>query len=222
IFDPAFGIGSESTSAIHNTGKRTSWIVEPQLEYGLSLGNTSVTVLTGLSFQDRRTARLSQLALGFSNNRFIENISAASTTIGVADVSQQYRYQAVFGRIYVNHEGKYVLSLTGRRDGSSRFGPEKRFSNFGAIGAAWIFSEEEWVERMLPWLSLGKFRASFGTSGSDQIGDYQYLDTYSFGSQTYLNMNGLYPTRLFNPDFSWEENQKMDLALELGFFHDRI
>jgi len=222
IFDPAFGIGSESSSAIHNTGKRTSWIVEPQLEYGLSLGNTSVTVLTGLSFQDRRTARLSQLALGFSNNRFIENISAASTTIGLADVNQQYRYQAVFGRVNVNHNGKYVLNLTGRRDGSSRFGPEKRFSNFGAIGAAWIFSEEPLLKEHVPWLSFGKLRASLGTSGNDQIGDYQYLDTYSFGIDQYQNSVGIFPTRLFNPNFSWESNEKREVALELGMLGDRI
>ncbi len=222
LYDPAFGLGPEQSFAIHNSGEGSSWIVEPQLHLDIPLGDTHFNALGGLSFQERKSSGRTIMGFGFSNNSLIDNLVAANDLFILADQSQQYRYQAVFGRFNVNHKGRYILNLTGRRDGSSRFGPEKRFASFGAIGAAWIFSKEEWVERMLPWLSLGKFRASFGTSGSDQIGDYQYLDTYSFGSQTYLNMNGLYPTRLFNPDFSWEENQKMDLALELGFFHDRI
>src|SRR5690606_204267 len=73
-----------------------------------------------------------------------------------------------------------------------------------------------------PWLNFGKLRGSFGTSGNDQIGDYQYLNTYSFGNYQYLNKVGIYPTRLFNPDYSWETNKKLELALDLGLFRDRI
>src|SRR5690606_2740270 len=57
---------------------------------------------------------------------------------------------------------------------------------------------------------------------NDQIGDYQYLNTYSFGNYQYLNKVGIYPTRLFNPDYSWETNKKLELALDLGLFRDRI
>src|SRR5690606_34261334 len=107
-------------------------------------------------------------------------------------------------------------------DGSSRFGPGRRFSNFGAIGAAWVFSEEPIVADILPFLSFGKLRGSYGITGNDQIGDYQYLDTYTFGNALYDGVVGLAPTSLFNAAYSWEENKKLEVALELGFLKDRL
>ncbi|REE07799.1 TonB-linked SusC/RagA family outer membrane protein [Winogradskyella pacifica] len=221
IYDPAYGLGAESSYAIHNVAQRTSWIVEPQLNWSHTLKDTKIESLAGFTFQEQNDNRLSHLAFGFSNNNFIENISAASEQYTLADIQTTYRYQAIFGRINLNHYDKYFLNFTGRRDGSSRFGPHKRFANFGAIGAAWIFSNEHFLED-LDFLSFGKLRASYGTSGNDQIGDYQYLDTYSFGSGHYQNTIGLMPSRLFNPDFSWEANTKFEVALELGVLQDRL
>ena len=222
IYDPAFGVGSESSLAVHNTSQRTSWIVEPQLHWSKAWDVLNIEALAGATFQERNTSRISQFALGFSNNNFIENLSAASTLFPIADIDERYRYQAVFGRLNLNYKSRYILNFTGRRDGSSRFGTNRRFSNFGAVGAAWIFSEEAFVEQALPFISFGKFKASYGTSGNDQIGDYQYLDTYSFGSSQYQNTVGLFPTRLFNPDYSWESNKKLEFSLDLGFLKDRI
>ncbi len=221
-FDPAFGLGSDVSSAIHNNADRSSWIMEPQLHWKFNQGNTKIETLVGLSFQEQKSNQLSQFAFGFTNNSLIENIAAASYLFILNDTEIQYRYNAFFGRINLNHNGKYLLNLTGRRDGSSRFGPNKKFANFGAVGAAWIFSKETFVENFLPFVSFGKLRGSYGTSGNDQIGDYQYLDTYSFGTAPYQNINGLRPTRLFNADFSWEENKKIEFALELKFLQDRI
>jgi TonB-linked SusC/RagA family outer membrane protein len=222
IYDPVFGVGPAFSSAIHNVGKRTSWIVEPQLQYQMAFAKHGIRFLAGLTFQEDLDGRFSQRAFGFTNNHFIGNRSAASTLTTLTDAQGQYRYQAIFGRINWSHSDKYFLNLTGRRDGSSRFGPEKQFANFGAVGAAWLFSEEDVVRKALPMLSFGKLRASYGTTGNDKIGDYQYLDTYSFNSSPYQNNNGLYPTRLFNPDFGWEVNKKLEFSLELGLFNDRI
>ncbi|HTF30056.1 MAG TPA: hypothetical protein VK625_14485, partial [Flavitalea sp.] len=72
-----------------------------------------------------------------------------------------------------------------------------------------------------PFISFGKLRASYGTTGNDQLGDYQYLDTYT-SSGVYFNVTGLKPVRLSNPDFAWETNKKFEAAIELGFIEDRI
>ena len=222
IYDPAFGLGAESSFAVHNDGKRSSWIIEPQLQWERDFGDFEVNALGGLTFQDRTTNRISQFAFGFSNNNFIENLTAANTLFSLADIDEQYRYQAVFGRLNLEIKDRYIINLTGRRDGSSRFGPNKRFSNFAAVGAAWIFSEEAFIKKSTPVISFGKIRASFGSSGNDQIGNYQYLDTYSFSSAQYQNTIGLFPTRLFNPDYSWESNDKLEFALGIGLFKDRL
>src|SRR5690606_4767737 len=120
-----------------------------------------------------------------------------------------YKYSAIYGRLGYNWQQKYYITLTGRRDGSSRFGPNKRFANFWAVGTAWIFTEEPFVQNHLPFLSFGKLRGSYGITGSDQIGDYGYLDAY----EATLGPNGLYPTQLTNPNYSWEENKKLETAI---------
>src|SRR5690606_25066178 len=117
---------------------------------------------------------------------------------------------------------RYIVNLTGRRDGSSRFGPGNRFANFGALGLAWLFSEEPFVQDAFPFLSFGKLRFSYGITGSDLIGDYQYLDTYSVSGKNYAGISVLEPSRLYNPSFSWEENKKLEVALETGFLKDRL
>src|SRR5690606_29796358 len=109
--------------------------------------------------------------------------------------------------------------LTGRRDGSSRFGPDRRQANFGAVGAAWIVSEEDFMAAV-PVVSFLKLRGSYGTTGSDRIGDYGYLDIYNVG--TYFGRPSLQPAQLYNPDFSWEVNRKLDAEIELQLWGDRV
>src|SRR5690606_1578194 len=133
-----------------------------------------------------------------------------------------YKYQAFFGRLNFSWKDKYILNLTGRRDGSSRFGTGNRFANFGAVGLAWVFSEDNWVKNSLPFISFGKLRTSYGSTGNDQIGDYQYLNTYSVTGNIYENGTGLQPSRLFNPEFSWERNRKVEAAIEISFWEDRF
>jgi len=74
----------------------------------------------------------------------------------------------------------------------------------------------------LSFLSFGKLRSSYGITGSDQIGDYQYLDSWSSTVNPYQGTSGLYPTRLLNTDYSWETNRKLAIGLDLGFLKDRI
>ena len=198
-----------------------SWIVEPQAEYQNAWGKGKLEFLIGTSFQQEKTTGSIAYASNFSSDALLESPSAAGN-ISVNNNNTLYHYQAVFGRINLNWSDKYVLNLTGRRDGSSRFGPDRQFANFGAVGAAWIFSKEPFIKSHLPRLTYGKLRGSYGTTGNDQIGDYQYLNTYSSYIYPYQGQTGLVPTRLYNPDYSWETNRKLEFGLELGFLNDRV
>lgn len=221
IYNPAFGLNSSISFLLQNTGYQQSWSLEPQLHWNKEFNNSSLSILAGATFQDRQFGTQTLNAMGFSSNSLIYNIAAASSVTIYNNDNSQYRYNAVFGRLnYMLHD-KYIVNLTGRRDGSSRFGPGKQFANFGAIGAAWLFGKEN-VFSKLPLISFGKLRSSYGTTGSDQIGNYQYLDTYSSTGLPYQGITGLQPVRLYNPDFSWEINKKFEAAVDLGFFGDRI
>lgn len=222
IYNPAYGLGSEFSSVYTNDVKRSSWIAEPKLAWKRSLGNASLEALLGTTFQQQKGNNLVRYAMGFSNNNLIENPASASTTGILNSDENLYRYNSLFARINFNWAGKYIFNLTGRRDGSSRFGPGRQFADFGSAAAAWVFSGEKAIKENLSFLSFGKLRASYGTSGSDQIGDYQYLDTYNSSGFNYQGISGIQPSRLFNPDFGWEVNKKLEAAIDLGFVKDRI
>ncbi len=205
----------------HNNAGTWSLIFEPQISWTKHIGGTELSVLGGFSYQSRDRQGLAQEFKGFSTNSLIGDPRSAFTSQVLDNIDTRYRYVAVFGRINYNLKNRYLLNVTARRDGSSRFGPEQRFATFGAVGAAWIFSEENWSKSFPSWLSFGKLTVSFGSSGNDQIGDYRYLDTYS-SSGVYQQAAGLIVTKLFNPDYAWEVNKKLESGIDLGFFNDRF
>jgi len=220
-YNPAFNLDSSLSSVYDNSGSRKSWIAEPQLMYEEKIGLLKINALVGASFQEDDTQMRTFYAQNFPSNALLDDLAAASVLQLVKSEDEIYRYQAVFGRINLNWDRKYILNLTGRRDGSSRFGNSNRFANFGAVGLAWVFTEEAFFKNQ-SLLSFGKLRASYGVTGNDQIGNYEYLNTYSLSTTNYDGLVGLAPSRLFNPNFSWETNTKQELALELGFFKDRL
>jgi TonB-linked SusC/RagA family outer membrane protein len=223
IYNPAFVTGQSSaySSASKNNQNRFSYILEPQMNWVYEIGKHHFDILLGGTFQREINSQGSISGTGFGSNTFIQNIAAAQTKTISDQIETEYRYAAVFGRLNYQFDKKYILNITGRRDGSSRFGPNKKFVNFGAVGAAWLFSNESFLKDS-DWLSSGKLRGSFGTAGSDNIGDYQYLDTYTVSSLIYNGVTGLSPSRLYNPDYSWEKTTKVEAALELGFFQNRL
>ncbi|MGE8514437.1 MAG: SusC/RagA family TonB-linked outer membrane protein [Chryseobacterium culicis] len=220
MYNPSAGLNSSSSNSSKNNSSTFSYILEPQLIGEYSWNNHQFEMLLGATLQQSETNQGTLQGYGFESNALIKNIAAAKTKVIGDQVRNQYYYTAAFARINYKYLKRYILNVTGRRDGSSRFGPHNRFGNFGAVGAAWILSEESWMKN-IPWLSLAKLRASIGTSGNDKIGDYQYLDTYTVSSNIYNSITALNPSRLYNPDFSWEKTLKREAALELSLFKNR-
>src|SRR5690606_32057157 len=97
-----------------------------------------------------------------------------ASEITSTDKMSVYKYEAGFARLNYIYNNKYIINLTGRRDGSSNFGPNNRFGNFGSVGAGWIFSEEDFFEPVRGVLNYAKLSGSYGSSGSDGVGPYQY------------------------------------------------
>lgn len=218
-------IYSPQSSASFGNNNFNSWIIEPQAQWESQLGKGKLNILIGSTFQENDQTGQTLDGTGFTNDALLENISGASTITkdpSAPPIDIKYRYQAVFGRINYNLENKYIFNITARRDGSSRFGEGRQFANFGALGVAWIFSEEKLIKNHVGFLSYGKLRISYGTTGNDQITDYGYLSTYSSTTYPYQGSAGLVPTRLSNPDYGWETNKKLETGLDLGFLKDRI
>lgn len=223
IYNPSYVTGQSSfySSASKSSHGRFSYIVEPQIEWSFQKKGHEFTSLVGVSMQMEENKRESMRGSGFESNAFLQNIGAAQTKTISDQVRTEYRYAAIFGRLNYQYLHKYILNITGRRDGSSRFGENRKLASFGAVGGAWLFSEESFLKDKA-WLSFGKLRGSYGITGSDNIGDYQYLDNYTVSDYIYNSVAGLIPSRLYNPDYSWEKTKKLEAALELGFFNNRM
>jgi TonB-dependent starch-binding outer membrane protein SusC len=218
-YDPAENISSGSTT-FQSTNSH-SWIIEPQINYKKNILEGTLSVLVGATFNESNSAAQRFSASGFSSDGLLENIQAAASITSQSN-SAQYKYNAVFGRLSYNLSEKYLVTATVRRDGSSRFGPGKQFSNFWSIGAGWIFSEENIIKQKFTFLSFGKLRGSYGTTGNDQVGDYRFLEAYAVTPYAYQGLQGLAPANLFNPNLAWELTRKLEGGLELGFLKDRI
>lgn len=202
-----------------------SWSIEPQINYNVVLGIGKLDALLGSTFEDRNTYNDRIYGGGYGSDLVLQDPHAAATlTSPFATVDEIYKYDAIFGRLNYNIDDKYIVNVSGRRDGSSRFGSDSQLHDFYSVAGAWIFSSEDAVKKNASFLSFGKLRASYGTTGNDQIGDYQFLDLYSapFGPPPYQGATGLTPTQLANPLLQWEETSKLQFGLDLGFFKDRI
>jgi len=224
-FLPGSTAGTTGSTFFGNNNFK-SWIVEPQLEYNRQLGSKGkLNILAGGTMQDQRNNGYNFTVNNYTSDDFLGTLIGISPSsfINASSSNSEYKYAAGFGRINYNYENKYLLNLSGRRDGSSRFGPNFRYSNFGAVGAAWLFSSEKFMEPF-HFISFGKLRASYGNTGNDKIGDYKYIDLYTSNlySPTYRDSTALSPTSLFKPDLHWEQNKKLEIGLDLGFLKDRI
>ncbi|MDO5637012.1 MAG: SusC/RagA family TonB-linked outer membrane protein [Myroides sp.] len=221
IYSPSLNRTSAESVLHTSDSKRKGWIIEPKLAWNLNGEYGKFDALIGGTFEERTQEAFSLQAGNFTSNDLIFNVANAGIKMILFDTESRYRYMAAFARFNYTLKDRYIVNVTGRRDGSSRFGPDKRFGNFGAVGAAWLFSREKLFDDS-SWLNFGKLRMSYGLAGSDLIGDYQYLNTFGISRYKYDGVSGLEPLRLFNPDFSWETNKKLEGALELEFFKGRL
>lgn len=213
--------------AFFGTNTNMNWIIEPQINYSLKLGEGKLTALVGASLQKTITRGAGTLGTGYENDEFIESINLAKES-STTENQGYYKYAAVFGRINYNWQDKYIININGRRDGSSRFGPGNQYGNFGSIGAAWLMSNEDWIKDHLPsFISFMKLRGSYGLTGSDGVGDYQYLTKWSKNpaGTVWYDYDGSTPLvsgQAVNQNYKWQVNKKLEGAFSIGFLESKI
>jgi len=214
IYNPT-GSSFVGYSFIHN------YVLEPQMQYDRYVGKGKLSILGGTSYQGSYTTGASLQGRQYTTDALIQSVGFAPNQTA-SNNSGAVKYTAVFGRINYNWENKYIINLNGRRDGSSKFGPGRQYGNFGSVGVAWIFSEENWFKRHLPFISFGKLRSSYGLTGSDPIGPFQYYTQWTFGIGLYNANVPIYPLGHTDSLLHWQVNKKAEIALNLGFLQDRI
>lgn len=215
--------------AYFGNSSTNSWNIEPQMAYTGWIGKGKLSMQLIGSAQAVETKGATIIGQMFPNDAMMKSVNNAATKL-IMEGYKEYKYLSGASVINYNWENKYILNLNGRRDGSSRFGDDKQFGNFGSIGLAWIASEEEWFGAKMPdWLSFLKFRGSMGIGGSDAVGDYEYLSRWSNGftldgaqMPAYNGTNAFHVVRPLNQQFQWESTRKMDFAVSFGLLNDKL
>lgn len=146
--------------------------------------------------------------------------SVGATPIAAQQDATDYAFNSVFSVLNVNYKDRYVLSASGRRDGSSRFGPNNRFGNFWSLGFSWNLDQETFMKNV-EFISQLKLRASYGVNGNAGIQNYEWRPTYGFGVN-YNQLPGSAPNNPGNLNLTWELNKPLNIGLDFGVFNNRI
>ncbi len=218
VAPPVIPIGSNASQQSYN------WLVEHTLSYSKSLGKHEFDVVAGFTAQKSRSDNSTITSTNFPND-LVETLNAGIVT-SASTFANEWSLLSYLGRANYSYASKYLLTATIRRDGSSRFGSNNKWGVFPSISAGWRVSEEEFMKNIRAISEL-KIRASYGFTGNNFIGNYDHVglltkQNYAFGGSGGTVVNGLGPSRISNPDLSWERNEQFDLGLELGLFQNRI
>lgn len=220
------------SNAFSNKNDGTVWQIENVLMYDKTLGRHSFSVLLGQSAKKSTGSYL-------GGNRY-DIINYDRPYIDASNGLQEDGKMGVYGgpnaaatlaslfaRASYNFDERYMVQVTVRRDGSSRFGSNNHYAVFPSFSLGWNLTNEKFLERRPSWWTSAKARFSWGKNGNENIGNFQYTvltatgNNYIFGSGENM-VNGVKAAGLANPDLKWEESEQLDAGLDLGFLNNSL
>ena len=203
----------------------TYWQTENYLTWNKQINERQhLTALLGASWLKYKSESVLAETQNFITDFFQwDYLAAGSVRQNATSSDYTWSMNSYFARINYDLDGKYLLTATGRYDGSSKFGKNNKFAFFPSVGAAWRISEEGFMKNSKV-IHYMKIRGSYGLSGNQEIGQYQSIPQIQ-PNQTVLNnayQSTLLPQYIGNPNLKWEKSQQADAGLEFGLFQSRI
>ena len=210
------------------------YTLENYLSYNRSFGKHTLSATLGNSYlSPGNSAVLQAYGTGIANNN-IQNISVSQSQV-VNELGYNYDRPSVisyYGRLIYTYNDKYILSLSGRRDGSSNFGVNDQFGNFYGVGGAWRFTNESFAKKLFPFLTDGKLRVGYGTTGNNNFPNFLTVPLTFSGSPSGNLVYSLGAGKVFtpgttiatvaNPNLRWEQTGQFDAGLELTFINNHL
>jgi len=213
--DAGQGVGGYGFS---NYGQTQNLILKSYMDYLTSFGDFSFSAVLGTEIQKTRVDNSWFDGENFPTDDLKTLSSAGLIKTGTQTITE-YAFLSYFSRANFDYMSKYLITVAGRIDQSSRFGENKRSGFFPAVSAGWVLSKEEFLASNSV-VSFLKFRTSYGITGNAGIGNFTHLGLY--GVQTYNQQPGFVPSQIPNPDLGWESTAQVDFGLDYGFFNNRI
>lgn len=200
-----------------------NWLTEYLGNYNGSFGKHNIDALIGYSAQENITDANSLGSNRFPNNQ-VPYLSAVNNLITTGTATrQEWSIVSQLARVNYNFNGKYFITSSIRRDGSSRFGANNKYAIFPSAALAWQVSNEQFMNK-LPMVSQLKLRVSYGETGNNNIGNYASLGNINYVNYTTggVAVSGYGPGTIANPDLTWETQEQFNIGADAGFFKGRL
>ena len=220
-YEPMVNLGTwnrASNESRMQKNSNTFWALKNYVTYANTFGKHSITAMVG---QEAWESKYDYISLQNNNlpNDEVHNPALGSGEPKVGSGFGSSSMASFFTRETYNYADRYLLTYTYRYDGSSNFGPNKRWAGFHSVAGAWRFSNEAFMKNV-KWLSNGKLRLGWGQTGNSNIGGYKWGSAMST-METGLGLS-YRPANLKNLDIKWETQEQINVGLDLGFFNGRI
>lgn len=214
-------VATDKTTGVDQGYFTYTALTENYFTYALQKGNHELNAVLGQSYQFWRTDFSKTTGQNYTTDElytinFASEINDANTTSTISEHS----LLSFFSRVTYSYKSRYLVAANVRADASSRFGSNRKWGAFPSASAGWRFSEEPFME-WAHFMHEGKLRVSYGITGNDAIGNYDSYMIYSPGNY-YEGVSGVAPSRLGNPDLSWEKTAQTNIGLDLAFFNNRL
>ena len=222
-FTPNLPVFYSSASGTDNASAGINWLTEYTLTYKRNFGKHSIAALAGYTAQYDKSEMNSLGSNNYPNN-LVPTLSAVSgiITTGTGSISE-WSILSQLARVNYNYGGKYFVTASIRRDGSSRFGANNKYGVFPSAALAWRVSDEKFMQNV-PLVDMLKLRTSYGKTGNNNIGNYASLATISYLKYATggTAIGGFAPGVIPNPDLTWETQEQLNMGIDLGFFDGRL
>ena len=202
-----------------------NWVWENTATYNIQAGKHHVTALGGITAQ-KYNSENSNVATAKFDDGYLKyySIQSGSQRQAASSGITEWQMLSYLARINYNYDNRYLLTLTGRVDGSSKFGKHNKYGFFPSVSGAWRISEESFMKNIKTVSNL-KLRLSYGVVGNEGIPAYS-SQGLMYNTEAYVGnstkISGLVPFTLSNQDLKWEKTQQMDLGIDLGLFDNRL
>jgi len=216
------GVGYGGLSQTNNS-RFFNWISTNQFDYNTGFGNEGKLKLDaklGYEAQKNKGYFVYSAGQGFPPTNELWYSVNSATPVGASSSGSDYSFAGIYSSANLSYDGRYVLSGSFRRDGSSRFSQNNLYGNFWSVGAAWNVNRENFFNNVA-FVSGLKLRGSYGTSGNAAIGNYQWRPTVHYGTSYGGQPGGIFDV-VGNLNLTWETTRQADIGLDASFFKDRL
>ncbi|WP_326994006.1 TonB-dependent receptor [Chitinophaga sp. 212800010-3] len=208
-----------------STDENVYSVINLYAEYEKSFGKHNVDALVGFNQEQNRYRQY----YAYAENNLSDNYGSLNLTSGqmkVGDNNSDWALRGMFYRLSYNYNRRYFIEANGRYDGTSRFPSSKRYGFFPSVSAGWLMSEESFFSGLKPAINSFKLRASYGSLGNQQVGNYAYFSTMTVAPITAI-IDGTKPPGTFAPglvarSLTWETARTLDFGADIGLLNNRL